>query len=73
MITIFGYCCPAARRGELVHCFKASVYARPAVIVVFGAFVALGVAKPILILLGPIDLRRAIWLGLALRSSPKGV
>ena len=69
VITILGYCCPAAACGELVPLFKASVYARPAVIVVFGAFVALGVAKPILILLGPIDLRRASWPGLALRSS----
>jgi hypothetical protein len=58
-----------AARFELTPFFKASVYARPAVIVCFAAFVLLGMARPVLIFFGLIDLLGAIWTGLALRSS----
>jgi uncharacterized protein YacL len=69
VVAILGYYYIEAARNELTSFFKASVRARPAVIVVFIAFVALGLAKPILILFGVIDLLGAIWTGLALRSS----
>ncbi len=67
--AILGYYYIVAARNELTSLFKASVRARPAVIVVFIGFVILGWAKPILILFGAIDLLGAIWTGLALRSS----
>jgi hypothetical protein len=53
----------------LVHTFKASVYARPAAIVVHGACVASGVPKLALMAFGAIDLLGAIWPGVPLRSS----
>ena len=68
VIAILGYYYIEAARNELTSFFKASVRARPAVIVVFIAFVALDLAKPIVILFGAIDLLGAIWTGLALRS-----
>jgi len=67
--AILGYYYIVAARNELTSLFKASVRARPGVIVVFIVFVALGWAKPILVLFGAIDLLGAIWTGLALRSS----
>jgi len=69
VVAILGYYYIVAARNELTSLFKASVRARPGVIVVFIVFVALGWAKPILVLFGAIDLLGAIWTGLALRSS----
>ena len=58
-----------AGRNELVSLFKTSLFTRPSLIIFFAAFVAVGLAKPVLILFGAIDLLGAIWTGLALRSS----
>jgi hypothetical protein len=69
IVVVLGYYYIVAARFELTPFFRASVYARPAVIVCFVVFVALGIARPILILFGAIDLLGAIWTGLALRSS----
>jgi hypothetical protein len=71
--AILGYYYIVAARNELTSLFKASVRARPAVIVCFIALVALHLAKPILILFGAIDLVGAIWTGLALRSPKESV
>ncbi len=48
--------------------FKLSVYARASVILFFIAFVILGMAPPILLLFGVVDLLAAIWTALALRA-----
>jgi hypothetical protein len=60
-----------AARAELTVFFKWSLYTRVPVIGFLTAFVLLGFAKPILILVGAIDLLGAIWTGLALRSSQR--
>ena len=69
VVVILGYYYIVAARFELTPFFKASVYGRPAVIVCFAAFVLVGMAKPVLVLFGLIDLLGATWTGLALRSS----
>jgi hypothetical protein len=45
------------------------VYGRALVIVFFVAFVVLGLAEPLLIGFGLVDLAAAIWTALALRSA----
>ena len=69
MVVVLGYYYIVAARYELTPFFRASVFGRPAVIVCFAGLVLLGMAQPVLILFGAIDLLGAIWTGLALRSS----
>lgn len=61
------YYCLAARRG-LTEFIGWTVYTRSSVVLFFIVFVLLGFVKPVLILLGVIDLLFAIWTALALRS-----
>jgi hypothetical protein len=56
-------------RNELRVFFKWTVYTRGSVVIFFVIFVLLGFVKPVLILLGVVDLAGAIWTSLALRSS----
>lgn len=56
-------------RNELRVFFKWTVYTRGSVFIFFIAFVLLGFVKPVLILLGVIDLAGAIWTALTLKSS----
>ena len=58
-------------RNELYIFFRWTVYARGSVFIFFILFVLLGFVKPVLILLGVIDLVGAIWTALTLRSSKK--
>src|SRR5437773_5525752 len=60
----------AARKG-LTEFIKWTVYTRASVVFFFAVFVLLGLSKPVLILLGCVDLLFAIWTGLALRSEKK--
>jgi len=69
VVVILGYYYIVAARYGIVRFFRASVYARPALIVFFAILVLLGMAEPVLVLFGAIDLLGAIWTGLALRSS----
>jgi hypothetical protein len=57
----------AARKG-LTDFIGWTVYTRSSVILFFAVFVLLGFVKPVLLLLGLIDLVFAIWTALALRS-----
>jgi hypothetical protein len=68
---ILGYYYTVAARNELTSLFRATVYARPLLIVFFCAFVALGMAEPILVLFAVVDLLGAIWTGLELRHQGK--
>jgi hypothetical protein len=68
---ILGYYYTVAAQNELTSFFRASVFARPLLIVFFGAFVALGMAEPVLVLFGVVDLLGAIWTGLELRHQGK--
>ena len=58
-----------AARSRTTDFFRWTVYARPALIIFFVAFVLLGYANPALILFGVVDLMGAVWTGLALRST----
>jgi len=69
VVIILGYYYLVAARYEVTPFYKASVYGRPAVIVCFTALVLLGLAQPVLIIFGLVDLLGAIWTGLALHSS----
>jgi hypothetical protein len=60
-----------AGRHGLTSFIRCSVYTRASVILFFIAFVLLGLAKPVVILLGVIDLAAAIWTALALRAEKK--
>jgi hypothetical protein len=62
-----------AARAELTAFFGWTVYVRSSVILFFIVSVLLGLAPPILILFGVIDLLGAIWTFLALRSPKRAV
>jgi hypothetical protein len=69
LLVLLAFYYVQAAREELTDFFQWTVYTRASVIVFFIVFVVLGLAQPILILCGAIDLLGAIWTGLALRSS----
>lgn len=58
-----------AVRHELLPIIQLSVYVRASVILFFVALVSLGLASPLLILFGVVDLAGATWTWFALRSS----
>ncbi len=60
-----------AARSEMIKFFRWTVYPRSTVIFIFGGFVILGFAKPVLILFGIVDLLAALWTAIALKSSKK--
>jgi hypothetical protein len=70
LVSFLGYYYLSAARGEVVPFMRWTVNARPLVLVVFSAFVALGWAKPQLIVFGVVDLAGALWTWQALRASP---
>ena len=69
LVLILAYYYVQAARSEMQPFFRWTVHARPLVVVCFIVFVALGLAQPMLIVFGVVDLLGAIWTGLALRSS----
>ncbi|MFO7743364.1 MAG: hypothetical protein R6X31_13750 [Anaerolineae bacterium] len=69
LVLILAFYYIQAARTELEPLFRWTLYCRPSAFVVFVIFVVLGLAKPMLILFGVIDLLGAIWTGLALRST----
>jgi hypothetical protein len=68
IITILGFYYLFAARHETKDFFWMTVWGRPAVLVFFTAFVLLGLAEPILILFGVVDLLGAGWTFAALRA-----
>ena len=69
LVTILGIYYYLAAKAELTDLFRWSVPARGSVIFIFAAFVILGLAPPVLLIFGVIDLAAAIWTALALKSS----
>lgn len=69
-LILGGYYITAAR-NSLEAFFQMTVYLRSSVILFFGAFVALGMVEPPLLLFGLIDLLGAGWTELALRKEKK--
>ena len=61
----------AAAASEALAFFRASVYARPLVLVCFAAFALLGLASPVLVLFGAVDAAGALWTWLTLRSEKR--
>ena len=57
-----------AGRNDLMEFIRWSVFARASVILFYVAFIVIGLAQPILILFGVVDLLGALWTGLALRT-----
>jgi hypothetical protein len=60
----------AAAACEARAVFVASVATRVLVFAAFGAFVALGLARPVLVLFGAADLAGGLWTAAALRLAP---
>ena len=69
LLLILAYYYVQTARSEMQPFFRWTVHTRPLVLVCFIVFVALGLAQPMLIGFGVVDLLGAIWTGLALRSS----
>ena len=68
LVLIIGYLDFMASSHELQVFFRWSVPARLSVPVFFFIFVGLGLAAPILLLFGAIDLAAAIWTAVCLRA-----
>jgi hypothetical protein len=66
LMIILGYYYIQSARNEVTYFFRLTVHARPFVLLCFIVLVIMGVAKPMLIVFGVIDLVGAIWTGLAL-------
>jgi len=73
IVVVLGYYYIVAARHELTPLFRASVYGRPALIVCFAGFALLGMAEPVIVLFGAIDLLGAVWTALALRYSQQSI
>ncbi len=69
LIFLLGYYYIQAARKETTEFFQWTIHVRATIILFLTAFVLLGFVRPVLILLGVIDLLGAIWTGVALRSS----
>ncbi len=69
LAVVVGYYYIRAAINELKSFFSWTVHARVGVMIVFTVLVVQGLADPMLIGFGVIDLLGAIWTGLALRSS----
>ena len=69
LLLILVYYYIRAVRSEMTGFFRFTVHARASVIVFFVVFVVLGLAQPMLIGFGVVDLLGAIWTALALRKS----
>ena len=72
LVVCLGCCDIVAARTEWVAFFRASIYVRASVIVVFGVFVVIDLAQPMLLLFGVVDLAAAAWTAITLRASPAG-
>ncbi len=60
-----------AAQTESVALFRASVVVRPLVLVWFAGFVALGLASPMLLVFGAVEVAGALWTWLAMRSEQR--
>ncbi len=69
LLLILAYYYIQAARNEMTGFFRLTVHGRASVIVFFAAFVALGLAQPMLIMFGAVDLLGAIWTASTLRTA----
>lgn len=68
LVVLLAFYYAQAARHDLRPFFRWTVYARGSVLVFFIAFVVFGLAEPVLLLFGVIDLLGALWTLAALRS-----
>lgn len=68
LMFILAYYYMRAARSEMTEFLRFTVHGRASLIVFFVAFVIFGLARPILIMFGVIDLAAAIWTEWALRN-----
>lgn len=68
LVLVLAFYYWSAARNELRSFFRWTVVARTSVLLFFIAFVVAGLAPPVLILFGVIDLAGAAWTALALRG-----
>ena len=69
LLLILAYYYIQSARNEITDFFRYTVHGRASVIVVFGVMVLLGLAQPMLIMFGVVDLLAAIWTASALRTT----
>ena len=69
LLLILAYYYIQSARNEITDFFRYTVHGRASVIVVFAVMVLLGLAQPMLIMFGVVDLLAAIWTASALRAS----
>ena len=68
LLLLLAYYYVQAARNEMRPLFRWTVHTRSLVVVFFGVFVALGLAQPMLIMFGVVDLLAAVWTHRALRD-----
>jgi hypothetical protein len=68
LVLVIAYFDVRLGRAEFLPHARLTVHARVGVFVLLVAFVLAGLAKPILVLIGAIDLAGALWTAAALRS-----
>ncbi len=69
LLGLHGYFYVQAARQEFAPYYRWTVHGRIVAFVVFAAFAALGLAQPVILLFGVIDVAGAIWTWLTLRTS----
>jgi hypothetical protein len=69
LVLILAYYYIQVARNEMIGFLRFTVHARAAVIVFFVAFVIFGLAQPMLIGFGVVDLLGALWTAWALRQT----
>jgi protein-S-isoprenylcysteine O-methyltransferase Ste14 len=69
LLFLLGIYYMLAARKEMTDFFHWTVYIRAAVILFLTTFVLLGYVRPVLILIGVVDLLGAVWTGMTLRAS----
>ena len=68
LVLLLGFYYGCAARAELTEFFQWTVYARSSVLLFFAAFVATGLAPPVLLLFGVVDLAAAGWTQVSLSA-----
>ncbi len=71
LVLVIAYFDVRMGREDFLPYARLTVHARVGVLVLFAALVVAGLARPILILFGVVDLAGALWTAAAVRSDPR--
>lgn len=71
LVLVIAYFDVRMGREDFLPYARLTVHARASVLVLFVALVLAGLARPILILFGAIDLAGAVWTAAAIRRDPR--